>query len=88
MVSALRPGGVLLDEEPDFVTLYEAAEPPALRQAMREAMRHLQATCPVDCEYGRRLLDDLNAVGLLDTAAEGRCQWCAAEAHPRRTSYA
>ena len=30
MVAALRPGGVLLDEEPDFVTVYEMAEPPAL----------------------------------------------------------
>jgi hypothetical protein len=40
---------------------------------MREAMRHLQATSPVNCEYGRRLLDDLIAAGLVDTAAEGRC---------------
>ena len=28
MVAALRRGGVLLDEEPDFVTVYEMAEPP------------------------------------------------------------
>jgi SAM-dependent methyltransferase len=73
MVAALRPGGVLLDEEPDFVTVYEAAEPPALRRVVREAMRHLEATCSLDCQYGRRLLDDLIAVGLVDTAAEGRC---------------
>ena len=32
MVHALRPGGVFLDEEPDWVTIYEAAEPPALRR--------------------------------------------------------
>jgi SAM-dependent methyltransferase len=73
MVGALRPGGVLLDEEPDFVTVYEAAEPPALRRVVRQAMRYLEATCPVDCQYGRRLLDDLTAVGLIDTGAEGRC---------------
>jgi SAM-dependent methyltransferase len=73
MVAALRPGGVLLDEEPDFITIYETAEPPALRRVMRVAMAHLEATCPVDCEYGRRLLDDVSAVGLVDTAAEGRC---------------
>jgi SAM-dependent methyltransferase len=73
MAAALRPGGVLLDEEPDFVTIYEAAEPPALRRVVREAMRHLETTCPVDCQYGRRLLDDLIAIGLVDTAAEGRC---------------
>ena len=40
---------------------------------MRGAMRHLQATSPVNCEYGRRLLDDVIAAGLVDTAAEGRC---------------
>ena len=73
MLAALRPGGVLLDEEPDFVTIYEAAEPPALRRVMRAAMAHLERTCPVDCEYGRRLLDDVSAAGFVDAAAEGRC---------------
>ena len=73
MASALQSGGVLLDEEPDFVTIYEAAEPPALRRVMRAAMQHLESTCPIDCQYGRRLLDDLIAVGLIDAEAEGRC---------------
>ena len=73
MAAALRPGGVLLDEECDFVTIYEAAEPPALRRVMRAAMAHLERTCPVDCEYGRRLLDDVSAAGFVDAAAEGRC---------------
>lgn len=73
MLAALRPGGVLLDEEPDFVTIYEAAEPPALRRVMRAAMAHLERTCPVDCEYGRRLLDDVSAAGFVDAGAEGRC---------------
>jgi SAM-dependent methyltransferase len=73
MVSALRPGGVLLVEEPDFVTIYEAAEPAALRRVMLAGMRHLETTSHVDCTYGRRVLGDLIAVGLVDAAAEGRC---------------
>ena len=73
MVEALRPGGVVLIEEPDFVTIFEAAEPEALRRVVIAAMRYLESTCPVEVEYGRRALDDLIAVGLTDAAAEGRC---------------
>jgi hypothetical protein len=88
MVAALRPGGVLLDEEPDSVAIYEAAEPPVLRRVMRQAMRQLEATCPVDSQYGRRLLDDLIAVGLVDAAAgrwRSRPPRCA-QGTPRSTS--
>jgi ubiquinone/menaquinone biosynthesis C-methylase UbiE len=73
MTAALRPGGWLLAEEPDFVTIYEAAEPPALRHVVRAAMHQLETSSPIDVEYGRRLLDDLSAVGLVDVAGEGRC---------------
>ena len=73
MYAALRPGGVLLDEEPDFVTMYEAAEPLELRRVMKAAMRSLEAGCSIDCEYGRRVLNDLRAVGFIDCGAEGRC---------------
>ncbi len=73
MAAALRPGGVVLIEDPDFVTIYGAAEPPALRTVMIASMRHLEETTPVDCEYGRRALADLAAVGLRDVQAEGRC---------------
>jgi hypothetical protein len=73
MMAALRPGGVLPAEEPDFVTVFGAAEPPALRRVVIAATRHLEATCPVEVEYGRRLLDDLSATRLVDVAAEGRC---------------
>jgi SAM-dependent methyltransferase len=72
MIAALRPGGVLLIEDPDFITIYNAGEP-AVRSVMRAAMAHLEATCPVDCEYGRRALGDLIALGLVDAQAEGRC---------------
>jgi len=73
MVQALRPGGVLLAEEPDFVTIFGATAPPALRRVVTVGMRHLEAVSPVEVEYGRRLLDDLSAVGLVDVMAEGRC---------------
>ena len=73
MVAATRPGGVVLVEEPDFVTIYGAGEPAALRRAVLAAMRHLEATDPVEVEYGRRAPGDLIAVGLRDTQAEGRC---------------
>jgi SAM-dependent methyltransferase len=72
MAAALRPGGVLIVEEPDFVTLFHTAQPPALRHVTICAMRHLEATCPVEVEYGRRALDDLTAIGLENAAAEGR----------------
>jgi hypothetical protein len=73
MAAALRPSGSLLVEEPDFVTIFAAAEPLALRRAIVAGMRYLESTCPVEVEYGRRLVDDLDAVGLVDVAAEGRC---------------
>jgi SAM-dependent methyltransferase len=73
MVEALRPGGALLIEEPDFVTTLEAAEPPSLRRVMRAALDHLESISSVDVRYGRHLLDDLTAVGLADVTVEGRC---------------
>jgi SAM-dependent methyltransferase len=73
MAAALRPNGVLIVEEPDFVTTFGAAEPPALRRVITAGLRHLESTCPVNVEYGRRLLDDLTVVGLVNVAAEGRC---------------
>lgn len=73
MVSALRPGGALLIEEPDFVTIYGASEPPALRRVVVAAMAYLESTCPVEVEYGRRVMGDLDAVGLVGVQAEGRC---------------
>jgi SAM-dependent methyltransferase len=72
MMSALRPGGVLLIEEPDFVTIYGAGEP-VVRRVFIAAMAHLESVCPVEVEYGRRALGDLAAVGLAGVQAEGRC---------------
>lgn len=73
MAAALCSGGVLLVEEPDFVTMFHASEPPSLRKAIFAAMRYLEASCAVDTQYGRRVLNDISAVGLDDTGAEGRC---------------
>lgn len=73
MTAALRPGGILLIEEPDFVTIYGAGEPAAVRNVVIAAMSHLESICPVELEYGRRAMDDLTAVGLADVRAEGRC---------------
>jgi SAM-dependent methyltransferase len=73
MIAALRPRGVLLDEEPDWVNIFNAAKPTALRHVITAGMRHLESTCPIETEYGRRLLDDLIAVGLVAAEAEGRC---------------
>jgi SAM-dependent methyltransferase len=73
MAAALRPGGVVLVEEPDFVTIYQGGESAALRSVFIAAMRHLEETTSVDCEYGRRALRDLIVVGFLNVQAEGRC---------------
>jgi SAM-dependent methyltransferase len=73
MVSALRPGGTLLIEEPDFVTIYGSGDSLAIRHVFIASMHYLESTCPVECEYGRRALADLVAVGLEDVHAEGRC---------------
>jgi 2-polyprenyl-3-methyl-5-hydroxy-6-metoxy-1,4-benzoquinol methylase len=73
MVSALRPGGMLLVEEPDFVTIFEAAEPPALRRVFVAAMRYLESVSPVNVTYGRRVTADVAAAGLVDVHSEGRC---------------
>jgi len=73
MMSALRPGGVLLIEEPDFVTIFGAADPPALRDVVIAAMRHLESISSVELTYGRRAMADLIAVGMVDVQAVGRC---------------
>jgi hypothetical protein len=44
MVTATRPDGVGLVEEPDFVTIYGVGEPAALRRLVLATMRHLEAT--------------------------------------------
>lgn len=69
---ALKPGGTLLVEEPDFVSILGTAEPPALRATIAAMTAFLESTGPVDVTYGRRLLDDLAATDLMDVDAERR----------------
>jgi SAM-dependent methyltransferase len=73
MASALRQGGILLDEEPDFVTIFETPASSAMRRVMLAGMRYLESSGPVDTQYGRRVFDDLAAAGLSDVEAVGRC---------------
>jgi SAM-dependent methyltransferase len=73
MAAAVRPGGVLLVEEPDFVTAFYASDPLAVGRVVLAGMRYMEATTPINTEYGRRLPEDLNAAGLAEVEAEGRC---------------
>jgi SAM-dependent methyltransferase len=73
MVSALRPGGWLLAEEPDFVTLYHGCGTEAVTRVATEAVRLLETVSGgMDSEYGRRLAADLLSHGLIDVRTEGR----------------
>jgi SAM-dependent methyltransferase len=73
LAAALRPGGALLIEEPDFVTMKHAVSPPALQRVTFALQKLLEAMTPVEIDYGRRAMDDLLAAGLTDVNAEGRC---------------
>lgn len=72
LVAALRPGGLLLVEEPDCGSLVDALPAP-LGEVVAAALDTLERVSGgMDCRYGRRLYPDLAAAGLLGLAAEGR----------------
>lgn len=73
MVSMLNPGGWLLLEDFDWITV--TADPPAPQlERLSEAIRHVMSTLsPYDPDCGRKLPGRLRAAGLLDIDAEGRC---------------
>ncbi len=72
MVEALRPGGLLLAEEPDFGSLFDGLPEP-LRAVVVAALDALEKMSGgMDCRYGRRLHPDLAAAGLVDLQAVGR----------------
>jgi SAM-dependent methyltransferase len=72
MVDALRPGGLLLAEEPDFGSLFDGLPDP-LRPVVVAALDALEKmSSGMDCRYGRRLYPDLVAAGLVELRAEGR----------------
>jgi SAM-dependent methyltransferase len=73
MVSALRPGGLLLVEEPDNSSF--VADPragPAACELLAKVLSAIQMATGIDAQYGRRLYADVCAFGLLDVGAEGR----------------
>jgi SAM-dependent methyltransferase len=77
MVRALRTGGWLVVEEPDYSSL--SAVDPAHESAAwfdetwRGIRRTLTARGIVAIDFGRRVLDVVRASGLIDTGAEGTC---------------
>jgi hypothetical protein len=73
MVSALRPGGWLLAEEPDFVTLYHGCQTEVVTRVATKAVQLLETVSGgMDSQYGRRLPADLLSHGLTDIRTEGR----------------
>jgi SAM-dependent methyltransferase len=72
MVSALRPGGWLLAEEADVVTLHHGSTSEAFLKVARAFTRQMEALSGADLLYGRRLFGDLCAQGLVNEGAEGQ----------------
>jgi SAM-dependent methyltransferase len=76
MVAALRPGGWLLLEEPDYFSKVadpaNAPEANKLFERVRSAEARWMAEAGIDQSYGRRLFGALVRRGLTDVAGEGR----------------
>ena len=75
MVSALRPGGVLLVEDADPALqprscLEETGPEEVLANRLRRGFRHLLSERGVDLAYGRTLPHRLRSAGLEDVAAD------------------
>jgi SAM-dependent methyltransferase len=72
MIAALRPHGWLLVEEPDFVTPFHACASQTVCKVVTAGIRAMEAMTGARSEYGRHLLDDVCAQGLVDVDAFGR----------------
>ena len=73
MVQALKPGGWLLVEEPDYVSMVLDPRLSMERFAKGDAaIRTLMTAAGFDFSYGRRLFGDVRAAGLVDVDAEGQ----------------
>jgi len=75
MVAALKPGGTLLIEEPDYVSAIPdpSMAPRAValsRKGWDALLAHLRSR-GYDTEYGRRLYYDVSTTGLVDVHVEG-----------------
>jgi len=71
MVRALRPGGWLLVEEPDFVTCLHGASSQALARVMASAVDVGAKAKGIDNFLGRRLPQMLQRLDLADRGEEG-----------------
>ena len=77
LIAALKPGGVLVAEEMDFVSVVpDPRVEPAARRAFEDFLtgHHalLGARHAFDPFYGRQVAGDLRASGLVDVGCEGR----------------
>lgn len=74
LVAALKPGGWLLVEEFDSLSMPAdaALDPEERRPRVLEALYRVMAARGVDLRFGRRLPGRLRAHGLVDVDAEGR----------------
>jgi len=76
IVDAVRPGGWVLIEEPDYITEAIVTNGDPVAEAMfvkvNDAKEQLVAPHGFDRFYGRRVLSQLRARGLTDVATEGR----------------
>jgi SAM-dependent methyltransferase len=71
MTAALRPGGWLIVESFDWVaiTLHPRDEP---TERAGDALRAVMSGAGYDPEYGRKLVPELERIGLTDVAGRGR----------------
>jgi SAM-dependent methyltransferase len=74
MVAAVKPSGWLVAEEMDFVSVTADQHQPGARAFLRavEVSNVVLRGRGFDPEYGRRLLADLTAAGLVGIGTEGR----------------
>jgi SAM-dependent methyltransferase len=76
IVDAVRPGGWVLIEEPDYITEAIVAGGDSVAAAtfrnVNEAKERFVASHGFDRFYGRRVLSELRARGFIDVTTEGR----------------
>lgn len=75
LVSSLKPGGWLMVEDQDIVSVVSAFDSAGMNQQFMvrsSALLRLLTAAGVDLEYGRRLYSELRAQNLVEVSAEGR----------------
>ena len=72
MVESLRPGGILIVEEPDFSTMLGSTDSDVLNKVLQAGSDLGAANTGLDNFFGRRLTRALRSCGLTDVDAAGR----------------